>query len=871
MVDILLTALLLSFLPQYPCLSSEESTFSLSYYGGNIMTEPVTVSLLWFGSGWEESGTEAIKNAITSLTPPQYPVKDSEVPTLRNWWEIIRQYRDSDNVPVTDRVDVGVECFYTGPQLNMTLDQVVGIGQSVFNKTSIDGFGGNLSCNGVFGVKDSSIYYVVFSHTVKFLDRREQRELINLCSGNFETEVSTGVMVRFAWARAPQNAADQCSTFFHGSFYLGPPNGDEKIDSLVGYMLAKIAEEVTNPDGRGWISDDGSGLTVNSFCASLFRREAGPPLFMDAQRNVSFNAVGLNGYRYMVQYIWDQKIRNCALKLSETCGTNPVMFKQPKGNLNEGIIVNHTNGLQPYPPNQKCRWKIYYPTAKFISFTINYLSVAADNLMICQSELNPTQCSTLQSNSGNSKNFKLKGSKAYIEFTSGDYVATESRGWELSYSAGLCSGKEDIYAREGVIGYTSSIGFPYVEGLSCQWVLHGKPGTLVSLSFTHINISKGFDFLGIYNGTMRQMANFSGVYSGSNLPQMNLTGRVMVSFATQTDEGEGWSANFYISSPVDQNKEGLLFIIAIVLAVVAISFSLAFITLAVLRRRRKHMNSMDSFENLMSIRVEISREENRIGEGPSAIVYRAISTDGSSVAVKSPKETTPQTELEEEILLKSSCHPNIISLVGCAQDGIRGHYLVFEFMARGSLSWNLREKGETLDWEKRLEIALQISSAIQMLHMYSNPPIYHGNIRSENVLLDEFYNAKLGGFGAANYCKNNGRDPENPSEMAEDIGSFGFLLVELLRGDPLVIRRASEPFRSLEEINELVGGQECLDARLDIPKEDCKIMSLSKLGEIAKWCISSCQKIGGDENSPKISDVMLSLKQVKQLFCAVSS
>ena len=317
MMGFLLTAFLLCYLSQFPSLSQADSSFNLSYNGGKIMTEPATVSLLWFGIGQKESGREVVQNAITSLTSTWYHVMDSKVPTLGNWWEIIRQYRDNSNNPVTDTVDVGAECFNTGPHLNMTRDQVAEIGQSVFNKTYIDGYGGKLNCTQVFEVNDNTIYHVLFSKHVMFLDSKEQRKLVTMCSGNLMVELSTGKTVKMVWTREPQIAGDQRSTFFQGNFYLGSPNRDERIDSLVNHMLANIAQEATNKDGRGWLGNYDSGLTVTSYCAYLIQREkAGPPLFMDTKRNMSFNAVGLKGYRYMLPYIWDQNIRNCALKAS---------------------------------------------------------------------------------------------------------------------------------------------------------------------------------------------------------------------------------------------------------------------------------------------------------------------------------------------------------------------------------------------------------------------------------------------------------------------------------------------------------------------------------------------------------------------------
>lgn len=419
---------------------------------------------------------------------------------------------------------------------------------------------------------------------------------------------------------------------------------------------------------------------------------------------------------------------------------------------------------------------------------------------------------------------------------------------------GLCNGKEDVYDKEGVISYTSSMGYSYVKGLSCQWILHGKQGTLVTLTFTHINITRDFDFLAIYNGTMWEMANFSGFYTSSDLPKLNLTGKVMIAFATQTDNGEGWSANFYISSPVDQNKEKLIVFIVVILTAFLLSGVVALVTLALVwRKRKQRVKLVEMNENLMLIRAEVSGEESLIGEGPSSIVYRAISTDGISIALKSPKDlTSTQTKLEEEILLKTSLHLNIISLVGYGKDGIWGRYLVFEYMSRGSLRRNLRENGETLEWQKRLAIAIQISSAIQTLHMYLKPPVRHGNITSENILLDEYYNAKLGGFGGASYCTSYEANPDILSVMAEDIRSFGLLLVELLRGEGL-----GDGF---EEVNTIE-----LDQRLSVPKEEYKMGGLTKLGEIAKWCISTTGP-GAETITPKIGDIVSGLKQVEQLF-----
>ncbi|KAI9198702.1 hypothetical protein LWI28_020824 [Acer negundo] len=293
---------------------------------------------------------------------------------------------------------------------------------AIFNQTAIEGFGGNLSCNRILEAEENSIYHIVFSHTVMFIVAQKQRQMMDLCNGKFQLEIFGNMTVNMTWAREPQNAADHCSNFVGGSYYVGPPNGDEKIDSLVGCMLAKIAEEVTDRDGSGRSGNDGTGLTVSSSCISPFQKmESGPPLYTDEDRKISFNAVGLNGYRYMIPYIWNQKIRNCALKSSEMCSSNAILVEHPRGHLKGGIVVNHTDGLQPYAPNQK------------------FAQGSDDHLLICQSHSILEKCSVIiQVNNGEfNRKFKVLGSRASIEFTSGDHVPFESRGWELSYSADM--------------------------------------------------------------------------------------------------------------------------------------------------------------------------------------------------------------------------------------------------------------------------------------------------------------------------------------------------------------------------------------------------------------------------------------------------
>ncbi|XP_075687966.1 interleukin-1 receptor-associated kinase-like 2 isoform X2 [Rhinoderma darwinii] len=90
-------------------------------------------------------------------------------------------------------------------------------------------------------------------------------------------------------------------------------------------------------------------------------------------------------------------------------------------------------------------------------------------------------------------------------------------------------------------------------------------------------------------------------------------------------------------------------------------------------------------------------------------------------------------------------HPNLLKLLGfCLETG--HHYLIYRLMKKGSLDVVLQKAGScVLGWEKRLAIAAGLLQCVDHLHKAG---IFHGNIKSSNVFLDEDFTAKLGHAGA---------------------------------------------------------------------------------------------------------------------------
>ncbi|KAM7481407.1 hypothetical protein LguiB_005990 [Lonicera macranthoides] len=211
--------------------------------------------------------------------------------------------------------------------------------------------------------------------------------------------------------------------------------------------------------------------------------------------------------------------------------------------------------------------------------------------------------------------------------------------------------------------------------------------------------------------------------------------------------------------------------------------------------------------------------KNRIiGQGGQGTVYKGMLTDGRIVAVKvSAKldEDNLEQFINEVVILSHINHRNVVKLHGCCLE-TEVPLLVYEFIPNGSLFQYIHEKNEEFpfSWDLRLRIATEVASALSYLHSAASLPIYHRDIKSTNILLDEKYKAKVADFGTSRTIaidqthlttRVSGTfgyfDPEyfQSSQFTEksDVFSFGVVLVELLTSQKPISSTRSEEMRSL--------------------------------------------------------------------------
>ncbi|XWS36539.1 hypothetical protein CRYUN_Cryun20dG0093400 [Craigia yunnanensis] len=186
-------------------------------------------------------------------------------------------------------------------------------------------------------------------------------------------------------------------------------------------------------------------------------------------------------------------------------------------------------------------------------------------------------------------------------------------------------------------------------------------------------------------------------------------------------------------------------------------------------------------------------------------VYKAKLADGGNIALRLLREGSCKD--------RSSClpvikqlgkvrHENLVPLRAFYQ-GKRGEkLLIYDYLPNRSLHDFLHESRAgkpVLNWARRHKIALGIARGLAYLHTGLEIPITHGNVRSKNVLVDDFFVARLTEFGLDKLmipavadeivalAKTDGYKAPELQRMKKcnsrtDVYAFGILLLEILIG-----------------------------------------------------------------------------------------
>nr|XP_043636239.1 probable LRR receptor-like serine/threonine-protein kinase At1g06840 [Erigeron canadensis] len=353
-------------------------------------------------------------------------------------------------------------------------------------------------------------------------------------------------------------------------------------------------------------------------------------------------------------------------------------------------------------------------------------------------------------------------------------------------------------------------------------------------------------------------------------------------------------AHLNVGTPRKGIRKGVLVTVVIVAVVCALLIS-SILTVVIKKRneRYKHTSSrkallsklsvnLDGVKSFtfreMAIATENFSKSSVIGRGGYGKVYKGKLSDNKMVAIKRAEEGSLQGEKEfltEIEILSRVHHRNLVSLVGYC-DEEKEQMLVYEFIPRGTLrDWLNAKSGESLSFRMRLNVALDSAKAILYLHTEADPPIFHRDIKSSNILLDAKLTAKVADFGLSRLAPildDNGAGPKYVSTLVRgtpgyldpeyllthkltdksDVYSLGIVLLEILTSMK-PISHGKNIVREVKIAHQMGTMFSIVDSRMGSYPSEC----IEKFVSLALWCCND-----KPEKRPSMSDVVRELEHI---------
>ncbi|XWS59155.1 hypothetical protein CRYUN_Cryun08bG0097600 [Craigia yunnanensis] len=215
-------------------------------------------------------------------------------------------------------------------------------------------------------------------------------------------------------------------------------------------------------------------------------------------------------------------------------------------------------------------------------------------------------------------------------------------------------------------------------------------------------------------------------------------------------------------------------------------------------------------------------------------MFKGALPNNQPVAVKELEATVEARKFRAAVSKVGSIyHKGLVKLEGyCCE--LDHRYLVYEYAKNGSVEKYIEDStlADRLTWRKRIEICLSVGRAIFYLHTECREFLCHGNLKCENVVLDENFEAKVNEFGVGMLY---GEASSHRASAQKDVEDFGKMVLTLVSGFK-VNDVFDWAYKEWMEGNP----ENVLDKRLE---DEVDAEELERALRIAFWCLQTDERV----------------------------
>ncbi|KAL6179454.1 hypothetical protein ACLB2K_050969 [Fragaria x ananassa] len=266
---------------------------ALTYHGGALLQGDLPVSILWYGN-FSPAQKSIIADFLLSLNHKDPKTAKASV---TQWWNSVQTYMKKAGQKPTN-VSLSTQLSDHNCSLGKTLKK-----SQITELARRANFGrGRLTL--VLTAPDVAVEGFCMSNC-GFHDSNRKSNSVFIWVGNSATQ-----------------CPGQCAWPFHQPVYgpqtppLVAPNADVGVDGMVVNIATLLAGTVTNPFANGfYLGSTEEPLEAASACTGVYGKEAYPgyagELLVDANSGASYNAVGVNGRKYLLPALFDPYTSQC--------------------------------------------------------------------------------------------------------------------------------------------------------------------------------------------------------------------------------------------------------------------------------------------------------------------------------------------------------------------------------------------------------------------------------------------------------------------------------------------------------------------------------------------------------------------------------